>query len=416
MPQKIKKTKKNAMEDFIKKVQKRDKSIVSFDFERIVKAINKAMKASTEGSEAEARMVAHKVLADLVRIAKKHKNFLPTVEGIQDTVEKELMLSEYINTAKNYIIYRQERTRLRAENTMVSPEVKQKIAESSKYFATSYQEFIFYQFYSRWRDELGRRETWVEAIDRFMDYMKENMGSKLTNLEYEEVREAILNQEICPSMRLLWSAGKACRKTNVCSYNCAYIAPTTWRDLSEIMYVSMCGAGCGYSVEPENVEKFPQIQKQTGKMAPKIVVEDDKVSWCKAFVSACEAWEKGFDVEIDYKGLKAMAKSVKEVRHLVEEFTLKNGHKITCLAQGRLVNLSLAEGHPSEVMDTSFCGQALACEYAARNKGKMKPEVIQLPEEIDNTIAKLKLEAYGVNIDELDEEQIKYLNSWEEGT
>ncbi|MBS3114948.1 adenosylhomocysteinase [Candidatus Woesearchaeota archaeon] len=118
-----------------------------------------------------------------------------------------------------------------------------------------------------------------------------------------------------------------------------------------------------------------------------------------------------FDVEIDYKGLKAMAKSVKELRPLVEEFTLKNGRKITCLAQGRLVNLSLAEGHPSEVMDTSFCGQALACEYAAKNRGKMK-----LPEEIDNTIAKLKLEAYGVEIDQLDEEQIKYLNSWEEGT
>lgn len=123
-----------------------------------------------------------------------------------------------------------------------------------------------------------------------------------------------------------------------------------------------------------------------------------------------------FDVEIDYKGLKAMAKSVNEIRPLVEEFTLKNGHKITCLAQGRLVNLSLAEGHPSEVMDTSFCGQALACEYAAKNSGKMKPEVIQLPEEIDNTIAKLKLEAYGVEMDQLDEEQIKYLNSWEEGT
>ena len=123
-----------------------------------------------------------------------------------------------------------------------------------------------------------------------------------------------------------------------------------------------------------------------------------------------------FDVEIDYKGLKGIAKNVKEVRPLVEEFTLSNGHKITCLAQGRLVNLSLAEGHPSEVMDTSFCGQALACEYAAKNKGKMKSQVIQLPEEIDNTIAKLKLEAYGVKIDELDEEQIKYLNSWEEGT
>lgn len=123
-----------------------------------------------------------------------------------------------------------------------------------------------------------------------------------------------------------------------------------------------------------------------------------------------------FDVEIDYKGLKAMAKSVKEVRPLVEVFTLNNGHKITCLAQGRLVNLSLSEGHPSEVMDTSFCGQALACEYAAKNKGKMKAEVIQLPEKIDNHIAKLKLDAYDVEIDQLDEDQIKYLNSWEEGT
>ena len=123
-----------------------------------------------------------------------------------------------------------------------------------------------------------------------------------------------------------------------------------------------------------------------------------------------------FDVEIDYKGLKKISKKAKEVRPLVEEFTLSNGHRIICLAQGRLVNLALAEGHPSEVMDTSFCGQALACEYASKNKGKMPVKVINLPEEIDNDISNLKLEAYGVKIDELDEEQIKYLNSWEEGT
>jgi ribonucleoside-diphosphate reductase alpha chain len=293
-------SKKSAMEDFIKKVQKRDSSIVSFDFERIANAINKAMQASGEGSEAEARMVAHKVLADLVRIGKKFKNFIPSVEGIQDTVEKELMLSEYINTAKNYILYRQERNKVREQTAMVPEEVRTKIAESSKYFKTSYQEFIFFQFYSRWKEELGRRETWVEAIDRFMDFMKEKMGDKLTATEYLEVREGILNQEVNPSMRLLWSAGKAARKTNVTAYNCAYIAPTSWRDLSEIMYVSMCGAGCGFAVEPENVEKFPQIQKQTGKMAPKIVVEDSKEGWCNAFVSACEVWEKGMDVEVDY--------------------------------------------------------------------------------------------------------------------
>src|SRR3989344_354694 len=253
---KIKQTKKSAMEDFIKKVQKRDHSIVAFDFEKIVTVIFKAMKASSEGSEAEARMVAHKVLAELVRIGKKFSNFLPTVEGIQDTVEKELMLSEYIVTAKNYILYRQERTKVREQNAKIPQEVKTKIAESSKYFKSPYQEFIFYQFYSRWREELGRRETWIEAVERFMDYMKENLGSKLTGDEYSEVKDGILNQEICPSMRLLWSAGKACSKTNVCAYNCAYIAPTSWRDLSEIMYVSMCGAGCGFSVEPENVGKF----------------------------------------------------------------------------------------------------------------------------------------------------------------
>lgn len=123
-----------------------------------------------------------------------------------------------------------------------------------------------------------------------------------------------------------------------------------------------------------------------------------------------------FDVEIDYKALKSIAREVKEVRPLVEEFVLKNGNKIICLAQGRLVNLSLAEGHPSEVMDTSFCGQALAVEYCAKNKGKMPIKVIQLPEEIDNLIAKLKLDDYKVEIDELDEEQKNYLNSWEHGT
>ncbi|MEK7175858.1 MAG: ribonucleoside-triphosphate reductase, partial [Patescibacteria group bacterium] len=195
---------------------------------------------------------------------------------------------------------RAERTKLREQSAPVPQEVKDKINESSKYFHSPYQEFIFYQFYSRWSVEMGRRETWVEAIDRFMDYMKENMGSKLSETKYAEVREAILKQEICPSMRLLWSAGKACRKTNVCAYNCAYIAPKSWRDLSEIMYVSMCGAGCGFSVEPENVGKFPQIQKQNGKHSPKITIEDSKEGWCNAFVAACTAWEKGFDVEIDY--------------------------------------------------------------------------------------------------------------------
>tara|TARA_Y100000310_G_scaffold241818_1_gene245949 strand:- start:7637 stop:8938 length:1302 start_codon:yes stop_codon:yes gene_type:complete len=123
-----------------------------------------------------------------------------------------------------------------------------------------------------------------------------------------------------------------------------------------------------------------------------------------------------FDLEIDYDGLESMAKSKKEVRPLLEEFTLEDDRRILVLGQARLVNLALAEGHPSEVMSTSFCGQAMACEYLAKNKGQMKNEVITLPEEIDDKIAELQLEAVGVQIDTLDEEQIKYLNSWDEGT
>ncbi len=123
-----------------------------------------------------------------------------------------------------------------------------------------------------------------------------------------------------------------------------------------------------------------------------------------------------FDVEIDYEGLKKIATNMRQIRHLVEEFTLPSGNKILALANCRLVNLSLAEGHPSEVMATSFCGQALACEYLAKNKRKLPKGVINLPEEIDNHIAKLQLNALGVEIDKLDEEQKKYLSSWSEGT
>ena len=123
-----------------------------------------------------------------------------------------------------------------------------------------------------------------------------------------------------------------------------------------------------------------------------------------------------FDVEIDYKGLKKMATKMREIRPLVEEFTLKSGKRIITLGQCRLVNLSLAEGHPSEVMSTSFCGQALACGYLIKNKGRLQPKVYVLPPEKDDEIARLQLEAMGIGIDTLTKEQDDYLKNWKEGT
>lgn len=122
-----------------------------------------------------------------------------------------------------------------------------------------------------------------------------------------------------------------------------------------------------------------------------------------------------FDLEIDVKGLKAAASTERKIRPSLEEYVV-NRKKIFVCAEGRLVNLAAAEGHPSEVMATSFCGQALAVEYCVKNKGKLPNKVITLPEAIDMHIAKLQLNALGVSMDILTPEQQKYLESWEEGT
>lgn len=123
-----------------------------------------------------------------------------------------------------------------------------------------------------------------------------------------------------------------------------------------------------------------------------------------------------FDIEIDVEGLKKTAKEKKHVRPYMDRYTLLKDHCVYLLAGGRLVNLSAAEGHPSEVMSMSFCGQALACEYLAKTAGKLKPQVHRLPEKIDKRIASLQLKANNIEIDKLTKEQIEYLKSWTEGT
>lgn len=123
-----------------------------------------------------------------------------------------------------------------------------------------------------------------------------------------------------------------------------------------------------------------------------------------------------FNAEIDVDALEKNAVSKRRVRWQLDEYKLKNNKKIFLCAEGRLVNLAAAEGHPSEVMDLSFCGQSLALEFGIKNKGKLEPKVYTLPREIDQNIAQLKLDSLGLKKDSLTAEQVKYLNSWEEGT
>ena len=123
-----------------------------------------------------------------------------------------------------------------------------------------------------------------------------------------------------------------------------------------------------------------------------------------------------FNVEIDIEGLEEQADSKKEVRTFVEQYTLTSGRKINLLAEGRLINLAAAEGHPSAVMDMSFADQSLSAEYVANEYQNLENQVYVVPRDIDVEVGRLKLLSMGIEIDELTDEQEKYLNSWDVGT
>ncbi len=123
-----------------------------------------------------------------------------------------------------------------------------------------------------------------------------------------------------------------------------------------------------------------------------------------------------FNVEIDLNALEDLSVERREIRREVEEFRLQDGRRIYVLAQGRLVNLAAAEGHPASVMDMSFANQALSAEYIVRNRDRLERKVYRVPPEIDREVARLKLAAMGIEIDQLTQEQIRYLSSWEFGT
>lgn len=297
---------------FIPRIQKRDGRIVSFDFNKIVNAIYKGMVTNSEGSKDEATMVAHSVAADMVRIARKYKNFMPTVEGCQDEVERQLILSDYVVTAKSYILYRAERAKLRDLGIVVSDEVKKLTEKSAKYFkGNDLGYFVYLRSYSRWIEKEGRRETWIETVDRYIAFMKENLGNKLSTKEYAEIQEAILKQEVMPSMRLMQFAGDPARRCNVTGYNCSYIAPSKIEDFAEILYLSSKGTGVGFGVESWNIGQLPQIKPLNGKKLADFVVPDSAEGWADALTHGLKTWFGGKDVSFDYSKVRPAGSRLK---------------------------------------------------------------------------------------------------------
>lgn len=146
-----------------------------------------------------------------------------------------------------------------------------------------YQKFIHRSRYARWRDEDGRRETWTETVDRYVDYMagavEEHNGYSLPTDLKEEIRTSILTTKTMPSMRGLMTAGPALDRDSTCIYNCSYLPVQDLKSFDEAMYILMCGTGVGYSVESRYVSQIPAIPSRFEKADETIVVEDSKAGW-----------------------------------------------------------------------------------------------------------------------------------------
>jgi ribonucleoside-diphosphate reductase alpha chain len=286
-------------------ILKRDGARVPFNSTKIAVAVGKAMKAAGEFTEGAPEQVAHAVTTHLEESLAENPSFTPTVEGVQDEVERELMAHDFPATAKAYILYRAERSKMRYVQGEVPERLRALATASKQYFGGNpLGEFVYLRTYARWIESENRRETWIETVDRYIAFMRENLGEKLSDAEYNEVRDAILRQEVMPSMRLMQFAGEAARRCNTCAYNCTFIAPTKLTDFAEIMYLSMQGCGVGFAVESQNVEQLPQIQKQSKKKLPTHMVADSKEGWCDALTLGLQTWYSGKDVDFDFSSVR----------------------------------------------------------------------------------------------------------------
>ncbi|HEX3247305.1 MAG TPA: ATP cone domain-containing protein, partial [Chloroflexota bacterium] len=200
-------------------IVKRDGRVVSFEIQRIENALHRCFDSFQRAPETPVSELASRVVNI---VAAKSNGEPPTVEGVQDIVEMVLQAAGEFEAAKRYILYRAERARER-EDRPVPDEVREAFAASDVYFPTPIQRFQYFDKYSRFDYQQGRRETWVETVDRAVDFLHEIGGDRLPRETYERIRTNILEMRSMPSMRLLAMAGPAARRNNISIYNCSYL-------------------------------------------------------------------------------------------------------------------------------------------------------------------------------------------------
>jgi ribonucleoside-triphosphate reductase len=163
---------------------------------------------------------------------------------------------------------------------------------------TVYQEIISYSRYARYMPELKRRETWDETVDRLVGYLAKKVPEAKKDLK--DIRTAVFNQDIMPSMRLMMTAGEACERDNISAYNCSYLAINNKRAFSECLYILMNGTGVGFSAERQETNKLPSLPDELNQCEDVIVVEDSKLGWAKAFKKLLSSLWEGDIPTFDY--------------------------------------------------------------------------------------------------------------------
>lgn len=180
---------------------------------------------------------------------------------------------------------------------------------------SDYQSFIHISRYARFRDDLGRRETWEETVNRYFDFFESHLKEKFSfdlNTVKSDLMNAVLNLEVMPSMRSLMTAGEALKRSSVAGFNCSYLVCDHPRAFDETLYILMCGTGVGFSVERQFVHKLPSVPElKSGEGCPHIVVQDSKEGWAQAMQELIESLFNGMIPTIDYSLVRPAGQRLK---------------------------------------------------------------------------------------------------------
>ena len=281
-----------------KTIVKRDGRIVAFDPMRIERAISRCFAALGRTAYTPIPELAVRVVNIM-----SARPAQPTVEIVQDAVELTLQAAGEFEAAKAYILYRAEHAKQRQERP-VPDQVRAAFAEADRFFPTPIQKFQFFDKYSRFDYDKGRRETWIETVDRAVSFLHElvqtNTGADLGSELYERLRRMILEMKSMPSMRLLAMAGPPARRDNTSIYNCSALPVDSIEAFCEALLISMAGCGVGFSVESRYVENFTRVQRQRGGVTLRHTVEDSAQGWAAAVRLGMQTWFEGGDIDFNF--------------------------------------------------------------------------------------------------------------------